>query len=96
MSPHAPPALRLPLDVQETIRSLHPDLKRRIRSALDALQHRPERGKALVGELTGWCSWRVGKVRIIYRQRRTVIEVAAIGPRVTIYFDAARRLRRRQ
>ena len=95
MSPPATRPLRLPPDVQHTIRSLHPDLKRRMRSALDTLRTRPERGKALVGELTGWYSWRVGTVRIIYRQHRTVVEVAAIGPRATIYFDVARRVKPR-
>ena len=38
---------------------------------------------------------RVGRVRIIYRSTRTTVEVAAIGPRASIYSEAARLLRRR-
>jgi mRNA-degrading endonuclease RelE of RelBE toxin-antitoxin system len=85
--------LHLSDEVQETIRSLHPDLKRRIPVALDELHRRPERGKPLVGELSGWRTWRVGRFRIVYRERRRAIEVAALGPRAEIYLDAARRLR---
>jgi len=34
-------------------------------------------------------------LRIVYREVRAQIEVAAIGPRTSIYFETARRLRRR-
>jgi mRNA-degrading endonuclease RelE of RelBE toxin-antitoxin system len=95
VSPPGECPLRLPPSVQETIRSLHPDLKRRVHGALDELRRRPARGKLLVGELSGWRSWRVGKIRVIYRERHSAIEVAAIGPRATIYFEAVRRLQRR-
>jgi mRNA-degrading endonuclease RelE of RelBE toxin-antitoxin system len=58
------------------------------------MREKPERGKALVGELAGWQSWRVGRMRIIYRVRKSEIEVAAIGPRASIYLETARELRR--
>jgi mRNA interferase RelE/StbE len=86
--------VRLPRDVEAVIRSLHPDLKRRVRAAADLLCADPEAGKALKGELDGWRSLRVGRFRIVYRESRRQIEVAAIGPRAAIYFEAARRLRR--
>jgi mRNA interferase RelE/StbE len=87
--------LRLAPDVQQAIRSLHPELKRRVRDALDGLLTTPAAGKMLRRELFGWRSLRVGRVRIIYREKGAVIDVAAIGPRASIYFDAAARLRRR-
>ena len=90
-----PRALRLPKDVESVIRSLHPDLKRRVRAAVDLLRANPEAGKALKGELDGWRSFRVGRLRIVYREVRAQIEVAAIGSRTSIYFETARRLRRR-
>jgi len=86
--------IRLPKDVEEVIRSLHPDLKRSVRAAFDLLCASPEAGKALKGELAGWRSLRVGRLRIVYREARKQIEVAAIGPRVSIYFETARRLHR--
>jgi mRNA-degrading endonuclease RelE of RelBE toxin-antitoxin system len=74
---------------------MHPDLKRRIRAALDRIRATPDSGKPLVGELTGWWSVRVGRVRIIYRHQspRAMVEVAAIGPRASIYLEAARLVR---
>jgi mRNA interferase RelE/StbE len=87
-------AVRLPKDVEQVIRSLHPDLKRRIRAAIDLLCANPEAGKALKGELAGWRSFRVSRLRVVYREARKQIEVAAIGPRASIYFETTRRLRR--
>jgi mRNA interferase RelE/StbE len=86
--------VRLPKDVEQLIRSLHPDLKRRVRSALELLCAKPEAGKALKGELDGWRSLRVGRLRIVCREARQQIEVAAIGPRVSIYFETTRYLQR--
>ncbi len=71
---------------------MHPELKPRIRAALDTLRANPSAGKPLQRELSGWSSFRVGRVRIIYRTTRTVPEVSAIGPRVSIYRDTTRRL----
>jgi mRNA interferase RelE/StbE len=86
--------VRLPKDVEQVIRSLHPDLKRRVRAAIDLLCSSPAAGKALKGELAGWRSLRVGRLRIVYREARQQIEVAAIGPRASIYFETTRRLHR--
>ena len=89
-----PRSLRLPADAQTAIRSMHPDLKRRVRAALDELCKDPHRGKPLVRELAGWWSLRVGPLRVIYRPTRSSVDVGVIGPRTTIYLDAARRLRK--
>ena len=81
--------VRLPLEVQQAIRSLHPEQKRRVRTALDRLLSEPGGGKELKGHLSGWRSLRLGRLRIVYRATRATIDIAAIGPRATIYLDAA-------
>src|SRR5262245_43916880 len=86
--------VRVPRAVQSIIRSLHPELKRRVRAALDLLRDDPETGKALRGELAGWRSLRVSRFRIIYRESRGSIEIAAIGPRGSIYLETERHVRR--
>jgi hypothetical protein len=73
---------------------MHPDLKRQVRAALDRIRAAPKCGKALMGELAGWRSLRVGRLRIVYREAATVVEIAAVGPRSTIYLEVARSLRR--
>ena len=86
--------LRIPDEVAALIRGLHPDLKRKIRSALDDLLDDPALGKPLREELAGLRSCRVARVRIIYRVAGTVIEVVAVGPRHTIYEETWRKVRR--
>ena len=81
--------IKLPAEVAGLIRSLHPQIKRKIRSAIDALQADPTSGKQLRGELAGYRSLRVGKIRIIYRDAGGVIEIVAIGSREVIYFETA-------
>lgn len=87
--------LKLPDDVASLIRGLHPDLKRKVRSALDDMLADPSVGKSLRDELAGLRSCRVARFRIVYRVAGTVIEVVAIGPRRTIYEETWRRVRRR-
>lgn len=86
--------LRVPGDVASLIRGLHPDLKTRVRSALDAVVTEPSVGKALRDELAGLRSCRVGRFRIICRVAGSVIEIIAVGPRATIYEETWRRVRR--
>jgi mRNA interferase RelE/StbE len=86
--------LRVPGDVASLIRGLHPDLKKKVRSALDAVVADPSVGKALRDELSGLRSCRVGRFRIIYRVAGSVIEIVAVGPRTTIYAETWRRVRR--
>ena len=72
---------------------MHPELRRRVRATLDRIRTQPEAGKPLLGDLTGWWSIRVGRIRIIYRSARVFLEIAAIGPRTSIYEDAVRLVR---
>ena len=90
-----PLRLRVPNRVAGTIRGLHPALKQRIRAAFQVLIQRPTAGKALKNELAGLRSYRVGRVRIVYRLAgERIIEIVAIGPRRTIYEETYRLLRR--
>lgn len=87
--------LRVPDDVADLIRGLHPDLKRKVRAALDDVLDDPGVGKPLRAELAGLRSCRVARFRIVHRLVGTVIGIVAIGPRRTIYQETWRRLRRR-
>jgi mRNA interferase RelE/StbE len=75
----------------EAVRSLHPDLKRSVRSALDALGDAPSVGEPLRGELAGLWRYRVRRFRIVYELDRSArrIRVVAVGPRRSIYEDLA-------
>ena len=82
--------LRVPQSVGESIRALHPELRRKVRAALDEILDDPGCGKALKDELGGLWSLRVGAHRVIYRMLAGVCEIVAVGPRRTIYEEAAR------
>jgi mRNA interferase RelE/StbE len=84
-----PMRIKLPAEVAGVIRSLHPHIKRKIRSAIETIQADPVSGKQLRGELAGYRSFRVGKIRIIYREKDAMIEIVALGPREVIYFETA-------
>lgn len=86
--------LRIPDEVAALIRGLHPDLKRKVRSALDDILLDPTIGKTLRDELAGLRSCRVTRFRIIYRVAGNVIEVVAVGPRQTIYEETWKKLGR--
>lgn len=86
--------LKVPDDVAALIRGLHPDLKRKVRSALAYIVDDPALGKVLREELAGLRSYRVGRFRIVYRVAGTAIEIVAVGPRRTIYEETWRRVRK--
>ncbi len=75
------------------IRSLHPELKRKLKAGLRTLITDPFAGKALRDELKGLRSFRVGRFRIVYRISRRTIEIAAVGPRRTIYEETLKLIR---
>jgi mRNA interferase RelE/StbE len=77
--------LRVPGDIAGLIRSMHPFLKRKVKASLKLILADPDEGKELKDELTGMRSFRVGKFRIIYRMKKNIIEIVAIGPRERIY-----------
>ena len=86
--------LRVPDSVAELLRDMHPESKRRIRASLQIISGNPDEGKALRDELAGLRSMRVGRFRIVYRVRRNIIEIVAVGPRTRIYEETARLLKR--
>ncbi len=77
---------KLPDDLAGLVRSLHPELKTRVRAALDMILKDPSGGKALKDDLAGLQSFRVKRFRIIYRvEPRKIIALVAVGPRRIIY-----------
>ena len=88
--------VKVPDDVAALIRGLHPDLKRKVRSALAYIVDDPAIGKLLREELAGLRSYRVGRFRIVYRVAGTAIEIVAVGPRRTIYEETWRRVRNKR
>jgi mRNA interferase RelE/StbE len=83
--------LRMTEETADFIRSLHPEIKRRVRAALKAILTDPDMGKSLWNELEGLRSFGVGRFRIIYRKpSRAIIDIVAIGPRKYIYEETYR------
>ena len=83
--------MKIPTAVASLVRGLHPDLKRKVRAALDQILEDPSVGKALKEEMAGLRSYRVGRIRVIYRSAAgDVIELVAVGPRSTIYEETLR------
>jgi len=86
--------LKVPGGVASLIQGLHPDLKRKLRAALDAIIADRSVGKALRDELAGLRSYRIGRFRLVYRVAGSIIEIVAVGPRAFIYEETWRRVRR--
>lgn len=75
----------------QVLRKLHPHIKKKLKTAFQAIIDDPYAGKALVDELAGLRSYRVSRFRIIYRvMQEKQIEVAAVGPRDRIYEETYR------
>jgi mRNA interferase RelE/StbE len=87
--------LRVPDETADFLRSLHPEIKRKMRAALNIIVSEPGAGKSLQDELRGLNSFRVGRFRIIYKvASKRIIEIVAIGPRKTIYEETYRLLKK--
>ena len=88
--------LKMSNETAELVRTLHPDLKRKIKAALQTVLNDPLSGKALKDELEGLQSFKVGKFRVIYNTAsdKAIIEVAAVGPRKTIYEETLKLLQK--
>jgi mRNA-degrading endonuclease RelE of RelBE toxin-antitoxin system len=86
--------LGVPADVRNLIRHLPPVLEKKIRAALADILDDPTCGKTLKEELEGYWSLRVGRTRIVYRLAENDVEIVTVGPRETVYEQAARELRR--
>lgn len=85
----------IPPRVAEVIRHLHPDLKRSVKKAIRALCDDPACGEPLQKELEGYWKYGVRRFRIVYTIDRPgrIIRIVAVGPRRTIYEQAADQLR---
>ena len=89
--------LTVPLEIQQLIREMHPDLKKKLRASLDLIASDPNSGKVLFDELEGRRSFRISSFRVIYKitdPKR--IEIIAIGPKRRIYEETARILRKQR
>jgi len=83
--------LRVPDEIVALIRGCHPKLKRKIRAGLRQIVTDPESDKSLKDELEGLKSYRISRFRIIYRiSSKQIIDIAAVGPRKTIYEETYR------
>jgi mRNA interferase RelE/StbE len=80
----------VPDTVRNLIRTLRPEIKARVRRALDDIAEDPACGKPLGGELAGLRTLRVGSYRVIYRRDNNQTAIIAIGPRESIYEETAR------
>lgn len=87
----------IPPHVAEVIRSLHPDLKRSIKSAVRAIASDPACGEPLLRKLDGLWKFRVRRFRIVYavdRKART-IRLMAVGHRQSVYEELTARLQKK-
>lgn len=89
-----PPRLRMPAELVHAVRSMHPEIKKKVRLGLATIQSDPSIGKALKDDLAGLRSFRVGRIRIIYRVVEQEIQIVAVGPRSTIYEETLRLIKR--
>ena len=86
--------IRASAEIVNFIRGTHPQLKRKIKSALKRIIDDPIAGKSMRDELKGLKSFRVSRFRIIYRiSSKSIIEIIAIGPRKTIYEETYRMIK---
>jgi len=90
--------LKVPDDLAALVRKLHPEIKSRIRDALQAILDDPNIGKTLKDELHGLRSFRVKRYRIIYRivPDKKYLEIIAIGPRRHIYEETFKLITREE
>ena len=87
--------LRVPDQLAEFIRNLHPEIKRKIKGSLRNIANEPNSGKPLKDDLEGLRSFRVSRFRIVYRVAGPKeIQVIAIGPRALIYEETYRLIKK--
>jgi mRNA interferase RelE/StbE len=69
---------------------MHPSLKKKVRASLELILSDPASGKALRDDLAGLRSFKVGRIRVVYKVSKTEVQVVAIGPRSRIYEETSR------
>ena len=87
--------LRMAEDLASLIRGMHPVLKKKVRASLKIILSDPTSGKALRDNLAGLRSFKIGRLRVVYRASKTAVQVVAIGPRSRIYEETARFVNRK-
>ena len=87
----------IPPNVAGVIRSLHPDLKQLIKSAIRVIVANPECGEPLKRELDGLRKYRVRRFRVVYavHQKTRIIRLMAVGHRRSVYEELTERLRQK-
>ena len=87
---------RLPPEVESFIRRLHPQVKTKIRNALEEIETNPDAGKPLRERLEGLWSYRVSRYRIVYEIQRSeiLVNVVDIDERKIIYEKVAALLKK--
>ncbi|MDL1980356.1 MAG: type II toxin-antitoxin system RelE/ParE family toxin [Deltaproteobacteria bacterium] len=90
--------LRVPDDIVQLVRGMHPRLKKKVKASLQAILSEPHSGKALRDELVGLRSFRVSRFRIVYKisSNKKEIEIIAIGPRDRIYEETFRIIKKEE
>jgi mRNA interferase RelE/StbE len=85
----------IPGHVAAVIRSLHPDLKRSVRAAIDEITANPECGEPLRGDLEGYRKYKVRRFRIVYAvdTRKRAVRIMAVAHRQEIYEELASQLK---
>lgn len=92
-----PYRLRVADHAASVLRTLHPNIKRKLKAAIQAIIADPYAGKALGEELSGLRSYRVSRFRVVYRLKQDKeIEIIAVGPRERIYEETYRLIRKEQ
>jgi mRNA interferase RelE/StbE len=81
--------LHISAEEKKYLAHLPPNLKRKIRMAVDDIRDHPKKGKDLIEKLSGLKSYRVGRFRIVYRVSANAIHIIAVGPREVVYQKAA-------
>lgn len=89
--------LRVADHAASVLRTLHPNIKKKLNVALQTIRADPFAGKALGEELSGLRSYRVSRFRIVYRLAKDrQIEIIAIGPRERIYEETYRLVKKEE
>ncbi len=87
--------IRYAASAVQNISRLDPQVRRKVRAAIEVLSQEPERGKPLQLSLRGLRAWRTGDYRIVYKiiQERIEIIVIALGHRRDVYERLRRKLK---
>ena len=78
-------SVRFTDEARKNLHDLHIDVQRKIKRAVKQLANGMGEGKPLTGRLQGFFSHRVGKHRVIYALKRSVITVYVVGHRREVY-----------